>query len=198
MRSTRQHDFSVAIYTETGITYRLTDINSSRKPDISLCTIASCAERRSIIVHPNPRHRLPCNAESCTGQHTVCRSLVFLPLFISREKKGHGGRACRLALSGRIGSSLDIPSIQLSRITRGFYLSPHYYWQEKRHFLNQNEKIFFFSLAGGLCPSLLLAKKSAFLQPKQKNNFIFLRFAVFGVLTSCSCFSLPYFPHPPA
>ena len=117
---------------------------------------------------------------------------------IGRGKKGHGGRACRLALSGRIGSSLDIPSIQLSRITRGFYLSPHYYWQEKRHFLNQNEKIFFFSLAGGLCPSLLLAKKSAFLQPKQKNNFIFLRFAVFGVLTSCSCFSLPYFPHPPA
>ena len=120
MRSTRQRDFSVAIYTEIGITYRLTDINSSRKPDISLCTIASCAERKSIIVHPNPRHRHACNAEYCTGQHTVCRSLVSLRCYRQKEE-GHDGRACRLALSGRIGSSLCIPSIQLSRITGNYF-----------------------------------------------------------------------------
>lgn len=42
---------------------------------------------------------------------------------IGRKEKGHGGRACRLALSGRIGSSLGIPPIQLSRIT-GDYFCP--------------------------------------------------------------------------
>ena len=203
MRSTRQHDFSVAIYTETGITYRLTDINSSRKPDISLCTIASCAERRSIIVHPKSLSS-PCRAMLNTARDST-RLVARLShsAVIGRKEKGHGGRACRLAHSGRIGSSLGIPSIQLSRITGDYFcplalystlfssfttenlkifselpeyrkfsavesflrclvkpcvfvfcreklfLSPHFYWQEKRHFLNQNRKIillFFVSL----------------------------------------------------
>ena len=71
----------------------------------------------------------------------IARS-TFSLLFINREKGGHGGRACRLALSGRIGSSLGIPSIQLSRTTKGL----------------------FFVL------SLLLAKKSAFSEPLSEKS----------------------------
>lgn len=106
---------------------------------------------------------LPCNAEYCTGQHTVFRSLTFLLRFISRGKRGHGGRACRLTLSGRIGSSLGIPSIQLSRTTRGLFCPLTSTGKKIGIFISKTKKYFYFLLsvtARTLCPLTSIGKKN--------------------------------------
>ena len=71
----------------------------------------------------------------------IARS-TFSLLFINRGKGGHGGRACRLALSGRIGSSLGIPSIQLS-MTLGIIYPLTLYSTLFSRLDEKNLKIFF-------------------------------------------------------
>jgi len=120
---------------------------------------------------------LPCNAEYCTGQHTVDRSLVSLSRY--RQKRERSWRPCLSACP--FGQDREFPRHSTYSVVKdhgGLFLSPHFYWQGKRHFLNQNEKIFLFSFAGGLCLSLLLAKNRRFYNQNRKINFIILRFAV--------------------
>ena len=144
MRSTRQHDFSVAIYTETGNTYKLTDINSSRKPYISPTQLRAAPNAGVSLFTRIPVIALPCNAEYCTGQHTVDRSLAFLSALYQQRK----GRSWRPRLSAcPFGQDREFPRHSIYSVVKdhgGLFLSPHFYWQEKRHFLNQNEKIFLF------------------------------------------------------
>lgn len=139
---------------------------------------------------------LPCNAEYCTGQHTVDRSLVSLSRY--RQKRERSWRPCLSACP--FGQDREFPRHSTYSVVKdhgGLFLSPHFYWQGKRHFLNQNEKIFFFLFAGGLCPHFYWQKKSAFLQPKQKKQFYYFALRCFmcsrllWLFLRCRIFSAP-------
>ena len=82
-----------------------------------------CELRRTQEYHCSPKIPvIACRAMLNTARDsTRFVARLSFSTVIGREKKGHGGRACRLVLSGRIGSSLGIPSIQLSRITGNYF-----------------------------------------------------------------------------
>ena len=146
MQSTRQHDFSVAIYTETGITYKLTDINSSRKPYISPTQLRVAPNAGVSLFTRIPVIALPCNAEYCTGQHTVDRSLDFLSA-LYQQRKGRSWRPCLPACP--FGQDREFPRHPIYSFVKEqgrMNLSPHFYWQKNRHFHNQNHKKFFYFL----------------------------------------------------
>ena len=103
-----------------------------------------CELHRTQESHCSPRSlSSPCRTMLNTARDST-RFVARLPLstFIGREKKGHGGRACRLAHSGRIGSSLGIPSIQLSRITGDYFCPLTLYSTLFSSFTTENLKIF--------------------------------------------------------
>ena len=141
MQSTRQHDFSVAIYTETGITYKLTDINSSRKPYISPTQLRAAPNAGVSLFTQIPVIALPCNAEYCTGQHTVDRSLDFLSA-LYQQRKGRSWRPCLPACP--FGQDREFPRHSIYSIVkdheRTVFLSSHFYWQKNRRFLNHFRK----------------------------------------------------------
>lgn len=140
---------------------------------------------------------LPCNAEYCTGQHTVDRSLVSLSRY--RQKRERSWRPCLSACP--FGQDREFPRHSIYSVVKdhgGLFLSPHFYWQGKRHFLNQNEKKFFFLFAGGLCPHFYWQKNRRFYNQNRKNNFIILRFAVSCVPAYCGYFCVAVFFQPPA
>lgn len=120
MRSTLQHIFPWLFTQKPG-----SHIGNRHKfqSETQYLALHDCELRRTQEYHCLPESLTsPCHAMLNTARDsTRFVARLSFSTVISREKKGHGGRACRLTLSGRIGSSLGIPSIQLSRTTRGLF-----------------------------------------------------------------------------
>lgn len=85
---------------------------------------------------------MPHDAVNRAVRHRMNRSLVFLPLFIFREKEGHGAPARQLVLSDGAESNLGTPNIQLLRIAGELFLSPHLTTDIFMAKVNRHEKYF--------------------------------------------------------
>lgn len=157
MQSTRQHDFSVAIYTETGITNKLTDINSSRKPYISPTQLRAAPNAGVSLFTQIPVIALPCNAEYCTGQHTVDRSLDFLSA-LYQQRKGRSWRPCLPACP--FGQDREFPRHSIYSIVK------------------DHERTVF-------CPLTSTGKKIGVSTTKTKIFFYFLNFAILLLIACC-------------
>lgn len=162
--------YAATSFATTRIICALTDIKCSSPKDLSPPTGRPYHVRKYHYSH-SPCLGLPHDAVNRAVRHRMNRSLVFLLLFICRKKKGHGAPARQLVLSDGAESNLGTPNIQLLRIAGELFLSPHYYWQRNRHFLNQNEKIFFFSFASAICPHYYWQKNSRFYNQTEKIFF---------------------------
>ena len=114
--------YVTTFFATTRIICALTDIKCSSPKDLSPPTGRPYHVRKYHYSH-SPCLGLPHDAVNRAVRHRMNRSLVFLPLFISREKKGHGAPARQLVLSDGTESNLGTPNIQLLKIMRGLLLS---------------------------------------------------------------------------
>lgn len=128
-------------FATTRIICALTDIKCSSPKDRSPPTGRPYHVRKYHYSH-SPCLGLPHDAVNRAVRHRMNRSLVFLPLFICRKKKGHGAPARQLVLSDGAESNLGTPNIPLSRITGELFLSPHLTTDIFMAKVNRHEKYF--------------------------------------------------------